>query len=146
VTISSCAAPGSTAMVTWAVSIYGHGRSVVEDNDLTGNMEGAWVIEEDAGADVTRAHQGITYGLFRAPVFRHAGFRFFLLRGAGSFPRRSPVPRVLSTVPHSRALMAPDKRASLSGKFGQPWPGDRPWSVSGWHGLRWRQRGTARSV
>jgi hypothetical protein len=47
---------------------YGHGRSVLEDNDLTGNMEGAWVIEEDSGTDVTRAHEGITYGLFRAPV------------------------------------------------------------------------------
>ena len=81
-------------------------------------MEGAWVIEEDAGADVTRAHQGITCGLFRAPVFRHAGFRFFLLRGVGSFPRRSPVPRVLSTVPYSRALMAPDNH--YRGNSGSP--------------------------
>ena len=28
--------------------------SVVEDNDLTGNMEGEWVIEDDSGADATR--------------------------------------------------------------------------------------------
>ena len=41
------------------------------------------------------------------------------------FPGRSPVPRVLSAVPDSRALMAPGKRASLSGEPGQPWPGDR---------------------
>ena len=38
-----------------AVWIYNGGRGVVEDNDLTGNAKGAWLIEKDCEANVTRA-------------------------------------------------------------------------------------------
>jgi F-box protein 11 len=35
--------------------IYGGGRGVLEDNDLTGNAGGAWDIADDCEANVTRA-------------------------------------------------------------------------------------------
>ena len=38
-----------------AVWIHEGGRGVLEDNDLTGNAKGAWLIEKDCQANVTRA-------------------------------------------------------------------------------------------
>ena len=38
-----------------AVWVHHGGRGVVEDNDLTGNEKGAWLIAEDCQANVTRA-------------------------------------------------------------------------------------------
>jgi len=38
-----------------AVRIYEGGRGVIEDNDMTGNTQGAWNIEKDCEANVTRA-------------------------------------------------------------------------------------------
>ena len=39
----------------YAVWIREGGRGVVEDNDLTGNAQGAWLITKDSEANVTRA-------------------------------------------------------------------------------------------
>jgi F-box protein 11 len=38
-----------------AVWIHDGGRGVVEDNDLTDNAKGAWLIAADCKANVTRA-------------------------------------------------------------------------------------------
>ncbi len=38
-----------------AVSIHDGGLGVIEDNDLTGNEQGAWKITEDCIKNVTRA-------------------------------------------------------------------------------------------
>ena len=38
-----------------ALDIFNAGEVVVEDNDLTGNSQGAWMIEEDFEPNVTRA-------------------------------------------------------------------------------------------
>ena len=37
------------------VWIHDGGRGVVGDNDLTGNAKGAWLIDKDGQANVTRA-------------------------------------------------------------------------------------------
>jgi F-box protein 11 len=42
-----------------AVWIHKEGRGVVEDNDLTGNMRGAWDVEKDCKANVTRARNKV---------------------------------------------------------------------------------------
>jgi len=54
--------------------------------------------------------------------------------GPGRYPRVE-VGEIRAAAPE--VVLLPDE---------QPGPGDRPWSVSGWRGLRWRQRATARSV
>jgi F-box protein 11 len=38
-----------------AVWVHEGGRGVVEDNDLTGNKNGAWLTAEDSKGNVTRA-------------------------------------------------------------------------------------------
>jgi F-box protein 11 len=37
------------------VYVHDGGKGVIEDNDLTGNGEGAWAIDEDCEPNVTRA-------------------------------------------------------------------------------------------
>jgi len=38
-----------------ALNIFDEGKGVVEDNDLTGNDRGSWLIDEDCEPNVTRA-------------------------------------------------------------------------------------------